>query len=146
MVLPESLLAFVTQFVADGIAKEFRESDRDRNSQISWKEFSIWLKSHPSTDKHETPKTMPDLKEEWAVADSDHNSVLSAHEFLCFRHPELCKETLRQLTKDVVTNLDKNSDKVLTEEEYTAPPPGQVEEGFQVRFCLIIVLALMVAF
>jgi Ca2+-binding EF-hand superfamily protein len=44
---------------------------------------------------------------------------------------ELCERTLRQLTQDVIKNLDKNSDGKLTEDEYIAPPPGQVEEGFE---------------
>ncbi|XP_055350218.1 45 kDa calcium-binding protein-like [Paramacrobiotus metropolitanus] len=110
------------------LSKIFTESDVNRNAVVSWDEFQTWYKAHPSSTKK---NDLSSLREEWDVADSDRNAVLNQHEFLCFRHPELCKETLLQLTKDVFKNLDKNNDGKLSEEEYTAPPPGQVEEGFQ---------------
>ncbi|OWA53428.1 putative 45 kDa calcium-binding protein [Hypsibius exemplaris] len=110
------------------LAKMFVEADKDQSGYASWEEFALWFRRHPA---QHGKTSLEDHKEEWGVADSNHDKMLDRHEFLCFRHPELCKETLRQLTQDVIKNLDKNSDGKLTEDEYIAPPPGQVEEGFQ---------------
>ena len=120
--------SFFLLFPAE-VAKAFVTVDKDQSGYASWEEFALWFKRNPA--KQHGKKSLEDQREEWSVADSNHDTMLDRHEFECFRHPELCKETLRQLTRDVIKNLDKDSDGKLTEEEYIAPPPGQVEEGFQ---------------
>ena len=115
----------------------FLSADRDQSGYLSWDEFKVWQQRHPE----EAPKSQSHagqegnskhlVKEEWALADEDKNNFLDKNEFLCFRHPELCDVTLNQLALDIMKNLDKNNDGKLTAEEYSAAPPGQVEEGFE---------------
>ncbi|GAU91867.1 hypothetical protein RvY_04044 [Ramazzottius varieornatus] len=130
----------ISQHLNDGEADAkmvFLSADRDQSGYLSWEEFKVWQQRHPGKASKSRSPTVKEgsneetMREEWALADEDKNSFLDKHEFLCFRHPELCAVTLDQLAADIMKNMDKNDDDKLTLDEYSSAPPGQVEEGFE---------------
>uniref|UniRef100_A0A2C9JU23 EF-hand domain-containing protein n=1 Tax=Biomphalaria glabrata TaxID=6526 RepID=A0A2C9JU23_BIOGL len=67
-------------------------------------------------------------KFKWTDADTNiTDNRLSKEEFMVFRHPEHSQKSLETVVSNVMRGVDANDDKVITEEEFAALPPGEVE-------------------
>lgn len=60
-------------------------------------------------------------------ADDNKDQKLSAREFMCYMHPELCDNTLDEFAQDTMHGLDTNGDGRIILEEYIALPPGELQ-------------------
>ena len=72
-------------------------------------------------------------KFKWSDADNEPlDNQLTIEEFMSFRHPEQSEKTLNNMVSSIMSGIDINNDNIITEEEFTALPPGEVEgEEFQ---------------
>nr|KAG5704737.1 hypothetical protein BaRGS_005193 [Batillaria attramentaria] len=130
--------------------------DSDHDGQLSVPELEAWVETKmeehfsAATDENEdifnilTLMAMiqldPDSKEElirykfrWSDADTDPlDNELTREEFMAFRHPEQSEKTLNNMVISIMSGIDTDGDGVISEEEFTALPPGEVEgEEFQ---------------
>lgn len=126
----------------------FSHLDTDQDGYVSWQEFHLHFllaKGHEQdqAEQHvvdyETIPLDPDDKErlirykfKWAEADDDpQDNKLTLEEFRSFRHPEQSKVMLNRMVQDILDNLDSNNDGKVTEKEFIALPPGDVDPAFQ---------------
>ncbi|XP_050414376.1 45 kDa calcium-binding protein [Patella vulgata] len=126
----------------------FEHLDPDKNGKIHWKEYYVHflLAMNIAEDiarKHVNDYDQIELdsnakedliryKFRWTDADEDPaDNELTKLEFLAFRHPEQAPKTLNNMVSSIISTLDLNDDHILTEEEFTALPPGEVEEQDQ---------------
>ncbi|KAK3757916.1 hypothetical protein RRG08_019665, partial [Elysia crispata] len=78
--------------------------------------------------KQEDQDALVSYKFRWTEADvAPTDNQLSKEEYMVFRHPEHSKTSLDNLVVNVLRGLDTNGDQVVTEEEFSALPPGEVE-------------------
>lgn len=126
----------------------FRQLDTDTDGLITWKEFHVQFLQAKGYDERDAEKHAEDydtleldgeVKEQiirhkfrWADADEEpQDNALSLKEFKSFRHPEQSSNMLGRMVRDILDNLDKDNDGILTEEEFTALPPGEVDEKWR---------------
>jgi len=126
----------------------FKELDTDKDGFITWKEFHIQFLLAKGYEKdaaerhaedYDTINLEGDVKEQiirhkfrWADADEEpQDNSLSLKEFKSFRHPEQSNNMLGRMVRDILDNLDRDNDGILTEEEFTALPPGEVDDKWR---------------
>lgn len=124
----------------------FKHLDPDGDGYIRWKEYYVHfllsrgfhvdkaLQKVQENNEESLPLKQEDkdalisYKFRWTDADVDPaDNQLSKEEFMVFRHPEHSKQSLDSLVQNVLRGLDTNDDKIVTEEEFSALPPGEVE-------------------
>lgn len=134
---------------ADENEEIFKHLDPDGNGQVHWKEYYVHFLlakgyDHDLSERHvvdyDQIQLDPDSKEElirykfrWSDADEEpQDNELTRDEFMSFRHPEQSGKTLNNMVISIMSGIDTNADKVISEEEFIALPPGEVEgEEFQ---------------
>ncbi|XP_025084383.1 45 kDa calcium-binding protein-like isoform X2 [Pomacea canaliculata] len=127
----------------------FKHLDPDGNGKVHWKEYYVHFLLAKGFEKQQAEQHVvdydqivldPDSKEElirykfrWSDADTDPlDNELTREEFMSFRHPEQSDKTLNNMVISIMSGIDANGDGVITEDEFTALPPGEVEgEEFQ---------------
>lgn len=127
----------------------FKHLDDDHNGKVHWKEYYkhfLEAKGYASeiAQKHvidyDQIELDPDSKSEiihykfrWTDADNEPlDNELTQEEFMSFRHPEQSDKTLNNMVISIMSGIDTNGDGVVSEEEFTALPPGEVDgEEFQ---------------
>ncbi|XP_074654325.1 45 kDa calcium-binding protein-like [Tubulanus polymorphus] len=124
--------------------KIFKALDPDNDGFITWHEFFVQFlvaKGHQQdeSEKHAADYETIDMGEKekdmliknkfrWSEADEDpQDNKLNIQEFKNFRHPEQSDSMLRHMVNDILSNLDRDRDGVLTESEFIALPPGEAE-------------------
>ncbi|KAI0222045.1 45 kDa calcium-binding protein [Lamellibrachia satsuma] len=128
--------------------KVFQMIDTDGDGGITWTEFQVEFLVAMGKDRALAKKSNIDdeslkisdkdreklirFKFRWAEADKDpQDNIMSIDEFKSFRHPEQSKHMLDNMVMDIISSLDKNGDGIVTEEEFIALPPGDVEAEFK---------------
>ncbi|KAK3105428.1 hypothetical protein FSP39_025085 [Pinctada imbricata] len=126
----------------------FKHLDPDGDGAVDWKEYYmhfLMAKGYPldKAEKHMEDYDVIEMKMEerdqlvrykfrWTDADTDPvDNKLSKTEFLSFRHPEQSKLMLENMLQTLLNSLDRNDDGKLDEEEFSALPPGEVEDEEQ---------------
>ncbi|XP_070207360.1 45 kDa calcium-binding protein-like [Littorina saxatilis] len=127
----------------------FKHLDPDNNGKVHWKEYYVHFllaKGYPAdvAKRHvvdyDQIELDADSKEElirykfrWSDADSEPmDNELTRVEFMAFRHPEQSEKTLNNMVVSIMSGIDTDGDGIITEKEFTALPPGEVEgEEFQ---------------
>ncbi|XP_076472750.1 45 kDa calcium-binding protein-like [Babylonia areolata] len=122
----------------------FKHLDPDNNGKVHWKEYYVHfllakgfkqdLATRHVVD-YDQIQLDPDAKEElirykfrWADADTEPmDNELTKEEFMSFRHPEQSEKTLNNMVVSILGGIDTNGDGVITEDEFAALPPGEVE-------------------
>lgn len=115
----------------------FKEVDRDGDGFVTWEEFRQKLKEDNETNKLEVDKELDDIANPEEIiseyyskfrrGDMNLDDKLEETEFLYFEHPEHNPQSIKDLVEDMISNFDKNQDKVLTKEEFVHLPPGEVD-------------------
>ncbi|RUS79645.1 hypothetical protein EGW08_012592 [Elysia chlorotica] len=123
----------------------FKHLDPDGDGFIKWKEYYVHfllsrgfdmdsaLQHVQNSDgnvglKQADEDALVSYKFRWADADNNpSDNELSKEEFMVFRHPEHSQQSLDNLVMNVLRGLDANNDNIVTEEEFSALPPGEVE-------------------
>ncbi|XP_065061600.1 45 kDa calcium-binding protein-like [Rhopilema esculentum] len=113
----------------------FKKVDIDKDDLIRWYEYKATLvdldprKLRDANVSLESDRDGEFAKEveHWYKADLDGNKYLNSTEFLAFIHPEHNKRTLRAMVEEMMPGFDKNGDKRISFEEFTALPPGEVD-------------------
>ncbi|XP_045163180.2 45 kDa calcium-binding protein-like isoform X1 [Mercenaria mercenaria] len=128
----------------------FKHMDPDGDGFVDWKEYYVHFllaKGHPieKAKKHvkdydeieldyEEREQLIKYKFKWTDADMPPmDNKLTKEEFLAFRHPEQSEQALHNMVKTIMESLDKNDDKILTEEEFVSLPLGDVDDEEQRR-------------
>ncbi|KAK6965951.1 45 kDa calcium-binding protein [Biomphalaria glabrata] len=123
----------------------FEHLDPDGDGFIKWKEYYVHFLLSRGFDAESAVKHVADYddvvkleqedknalisyKFKWTDADTNiTDNRLSKEEFMVFRHPEHSQKSLETVVSNVMRGVDANDDKVITEEEFAALPPGEVE-------------------
>ncbi|XP_059146619.1 45 kDa calcium-binding protein-like [Physella acuta] len=123
----------------------FEHLDPDGDGFIKWKEyyvhfllsrgFDVESALNHVVDYDDSVKLDQDDKDalisyKFKWTDADHNitdNKLSKYEFMVFRHPEHSMQSLDTMVNNVMRGVDANKDGVISEEEFAALPPGEVE-------------------
>ncbi|KAH9495901.1 45 kDa calcium-binding protein [Bulinus truncatus] len=123
----------------------FEHLDPDGDGFIKWKEYYVHFLLSRGNDPESAVKHVVDYddaikleqedkdalisyKFKWTDADTNiTDNRLSKEEFMVFRHPEHSHRSLESMVFNVMRGVDVNNDKVITEEEFAALPPGEVE-------------------
>lgn len=126
--LHENAIEHLDQAVID-VGAEFARVDADATKSVTWQEWFDYerAKKTPSSEEIEEDKDL------FSMADLDESGKLSSHEFLCFRHPELCAQTLEEFSRDTLESLDNDGDGRVSMDEYVALPPGEVPPDVEQR-------------
>ncbi|CAL1528641.1 unnamed protein product [Lymnaea stagnalis] len=123
----------------------FDHLDPDGDGYIKWKEYYVHFLLSRGFDVQSAMQHVLDYEDgvkldqddkdalisykfKWTDADNNiTDNKLSKDEFMIFRHPEHSKQTLETMVINVMRGVDSNKDGVITEEEFAALPPGEVE-------------------
>lgn len=122
----------------------FRAVDPDGDGHVTWDEYRIkFLASKGFPEKEvaekiknneelklddDTQDVLESLKDRWFQADNPPgDQLLNEQEFLSFLHPEHSRGMLKYMVKEIVRDLDQDSDKKLTLSEFISLPAGTVE-------------------
>ncbi|XP_006794092.1 45 kDa calcium-binding protein [Neolamprologus brichardi] len=122
----------------------FRAVDPDGDGHVTWDEYRVkFLASKGFNEKEiaekiknnedlkldeETQEVLESLKDRWFQADNlPADQLLNEEEFLSFLHPEHSRGMLKYMVKEIVRDLDQDSDKRLTLSEFISLPVGTVE-------------------
>jgi Ca2+-binding EF-hand superfamily protein len=150
----KSWIMFKVQEHLDEAAKEnariFRHLDTDHDGFVTWKEFHIHFLLAKGHDQNDTMKHVEDYdslkidseererliryKFRWAEADEDpQDNQLTVEEMRNFRHPEQSSKMIIRMAKDIIDNLDRDEDELITEEEFIALPAGDIDDVMHER-------------
>ncbi|KAM9344410.1 45 kDa calcium-binding protein [Pholidichthys leucotaenia] len=122
----------------------FRAVDPDGDGLVTWDEYRVkFLASKGFNEREiaekikknedlkldeETQEVLESLKDRWFQADNPPaDQVLNEDEFLSFLHPEHSRGMLKYMVKEIVRDLDQDSDKKLSLSEFISLPVGTVE-------------------
>lgn len=122
----------------------FKHLDPDNNGRVHWKEYYVHFLLAKGYKQDIAARHVvdydqivldPDAKEElirykfrWSDADMDPtDNELTREEFMSFRHPEQSEKTLNNMVVSIMGGIDSNGDGIITEKEFAALPPGEVE-------------------
>lgn len=122
----------------------FRAVDPDGDGYVTWNEYKVKFLASKGFDEmevadkikkkeelkldEETQEVLESLKDRWFQADNPPaDQRLDEEEFLSFLHPEHSKGMLRYMVKEIVRDLDQDSDWKLTLSEFISLPVGTVE-------------------
>uniref|UniRef100_A0A8C6STF2 45 kDa calcium-binding protein n=2 Tax=Neogobius melanostomus TaxID=47308 RepID=A0A8C6STF2_9GOBI len=122
----------------------FHAVDPDGDGHVTWDEYRIkFLASKGFNEKEmaekiknnedlklddDTQDVLESLKDRWFQADNPPgDQLLNEEEFLSFLHPEHSRGMLKYMVKEIVRDLDQDSDKKLTLSEFISLPTGTVE-------------------
>ncbi|XP_013411557.1 45 kDa calcium-binding protein [Lingula anatina] len=126
----------------------FKSLDLDNDGQIAWEEFLTeflvalnWKRADAEVKARDPEKAMQGVESEhrdqlitnkfrWAEADDDNDNKLTLEEFKNFMHPEGSKKMTENMVRDILENLDSNSDGILSIDEFAALPGGELDEQF----------------
>uniref|UniRef100_A0A914WB37 EF-hand domain-containing protein n=1 Tax=Plectus sambesii TaxID=2011161 RepID=A0A914WB37_9BILA len=122
----------------------FQVIDQDGDQIITWDEYHYhFLVDNKLMDKEKAKKhdeqehenmdedkkfQIEDDKVAFDRADPDKNG-LDDIEWLSFRHPEHSNVMLKDMADEILKALDKDGDGELSEDEFAAPAPGDVDES-----------------
>jgi Ca2+-binding EF-hand superfamily protein len=143
----------VQQHLDEALAENeriFHHLDTDSDGFVTWKEFHIHFllaKGHSENDtlKHvedydslnieaEERERLIRYKFRWAEADEEpQDNQLTIKEMQNFRHPEQSSKMIVRMAKDIIDNLDHDEDGMITEEEFVALPPGDIDDMMHER-------------
>ena len=125
----EKWLIFVqTRYIREESEKQFQYHDTDQDGKIRWEEYKEvsygFLNEDGVPDQSDGevdyPKLIKKDEEKWKAADLDGDSSLSKEEFSAFVHPEEYDHMKNVYAKEVLSNMDKNDDGYVDEDEYIA--------------------------
>ncbi|CDQ76878.1 unnamed protein product [Oncorhynchus mykiss] len=122
----------------------FHAVDPDGDGHVTWDEYRVKFLASKGFNKkemadkiknseelkvdEETQEVLESLKDRWFQADNPPaDQLLNEDEFLSFLHPEHSKGMLKYMVKEIVRDLDQDSDKKLTLSEFISLPMGTVE-------------------
>uniref|UniRef100_A0A8C7D6U9 45 kDa calcium-binding protein n=1 Tax=Oncorhynchus kisutch TaxID=8019 RepID=A0A8C7D6U9_ONCKI len=122
----------------------FHAVDPDGDGHVTWNEYRVKFLASKGFNKkemadkiknseelkvdEETQEVLESLKDRWFQADNPPaDQLLNEEEFLSFLHPEHSKGMLKYMVKEIVRDLDQDSDKKLTLSEFISLPMGTVE-------------------
>ncbi|MED6279050.1 45 kDa calcium-binding protein [Characodon lateralis] len=122
----------------------FHAVDPDGDGYVTWNEYKVKFLASKGFDEMEiadkikkneelkldedTQEVLESLKDRWFQADNPPaDQQLDEEEFLSFLHPEHSKGMLRYMVKEIVRDLDQDSDWKLTLSEFISLPVGTVE-------------------
>ncbi|XP_038866545.1 45 kDa calcium-binding protein-like isoform X1 [Salvelinus namaycush] len=122
----------------------FHAVDPDGDGHVTWDEYRVKFLASKGFNKkemadkiknseelkvdEETQEVLESLKDRWFQADNPPaDQLLNEEEFLSFLHPEHSKGMLKYMVKEIVRDLDQDSDKKLTLSEFISLPMGTVE-------------------
>ncbi|XP_066929123.1 45 kDa calcium-binding protein-like [Clytia hemisphaerica] len=115
--------------------KIFGKVDHDQNGLVAWPEYKAQILGLNPKDYEKDNLTVIEDKsgqfekeiQHWLKADFNGDKVLDKNEFLAFYHPEHNKKTIELMVKEMLSSFDKDNDHIITLEEFTALPPGEVD-------------------
>ncbi|BFZ23657.1 hypothetical protein BsWGS_26696 [Bradybaena similaris] len=123
----------------------FKHLDPDGDGFVTWKDFYVHFLLSRGFDPKDALQHVKDYddsvtldqedkdalvsyKYKWTDADNNPtDNKLSESEFMAFRHPEHSKQSLELMAHNVMRGVDTNYDGIITEIEFAALPPGEVE-------------------
>ncbi|XP_068160541.1 45 kDa calcium-binding protein [Antennarius striatus] len=122
----------------------FRAVDPDGDGHVTWDEYRVkFLASKGFTEQEvaekikngedlkldeETQEVLESLKDRWFQADNNPaDQLLNEQEFLSFLHPEHSRGMLQYMVKEIVRDLDQDSNNKLSLSEFISLPVGTVE-------------------
>jgi len=123
----------------------FKHLDPDHDGRVDWKDFYMHFLLSRGYDERKSRSHVRDYddgvklsqedkdaivvyKFRWTDADtSPVDNKLDVTEFMSFRHPEHNGKTLESMTRNIFKSLDSNRDGDISEDEFAALPPGEVE-------------------
>lgn len=117
-------------------SQTFIKVDHNSDGFVTWPEYKAQLLGHdPAKTVNDNTTIQNDVNgplsrqaDHWLRADFNNDQQLDKKEFLAFQHPEHNAKTLISMADEMMPHLDGNHDGNITLEEYTALPPGVVDE------------------
>lgn len=114
----------------------FLKVDHDKDGKVSWPEYKAQLLGLDPKDYVNDNYTVIEDKDSqfakevshWLKADFNEDKLLDQKEFLAFHHPESNKNTIAMMVDEFTPSFDTNHDGIISIEEFTALPPGEVDE------------------
>ncbi|CAF2067704.1 unnamed protein product [Rotaria magnacalcarata] len=120
--------------------------DSNEDGTVTWHEYvALYIKFHnmsalniPDLNNINNILDMsePSLRRElmniqyrWIQVDDAGDNKLNAEEFLEFRHPEVFGRLYKYMVDDMMSQLDRNGDKKIDENEFSFLPPSILVDG-----------------